>query len=138
MKKLLFLMLLYSPICFAQKAIRFTISRVYSRDQNEIGTWNDWQQSKSSYIGINIDFNDNEILWAQPDSTGSLKWITQLLINSKSDDKYKSMGFKYIKLTGAALKDNKDVTYEIAYLDQEIIMITSDGNTQTKYLLKSQ
>jgi hypothetical protein len=129
-------LLLYSYSCFAQKSIHFSIDKVLSRDQNEIGTWNEWQPSTSIYAGIAVDFNDNEILWSQPLSDGKIKYITELLLSSKIDDKFKSVGFKYIKLTGAGLNDNKNITYEIAYLDQEIIMITGDGTTQTKHLLK--
>lgn len=138
MKKMLILILLYSPLCFAQKSIYFNILKVYSRDQNEAGTWNDWQDAKLLYIGFNIDFDDNEIVWYRKDSINYIKYITELLLNSKIDDRYKNVGFRDIKLTGAGLKDDKNIIYEIAYLDKETIMFTSDAETQTKYILQSQ
>jgi len=136
MKQLLVLILcLCSISCFSQQALHFTIEKVYSRGHTDIGTWDEWQQSNTPYDALSIDFNDNEILWGS-EKDGKTKWLTELLISSKMDYKYKNVGFKYVSLTGAGLDDNKNIIYEIAYLDQEVILLTSDGNTQTKYCLK--
>lgn len=140
------MLLLCSIHCFSQKSLQFHIKETYTRDQNEIGTWNNWVKSSKMDFAptdFRIDFDDNEIIWEIPDtSTGKVKYITQLLLKSKTDNKYKNLGFSYLTLNAAGLKDDKTVVYDIGYFDtdnlSECILITSSPDSQTKYILQPE
>lgn len=139
------MLLLCSISCFSQKSLRFHIYTTYIREQNEVGTWNDWIKSSRSDFSptdFTIDFDDNEIIWAVPDTIGKVKYVTQLLLKTKTDNKYKNLGFSYLSLNAVGLKDDKTTIYDIGYFDtdnlSECVLITSDADSQTKYILQPE